>query len=189
MNYKELKSYFKTALGLADTGKVKRLFASLGYLNYQQITPEMCIEALNAHGFDFSQPFGYLAQSGLKNPRVERYISAYGLDRLTGVTVPAANTAPGVTPIASVGTTTNSTASGLNIFNSITGFLIGGVKSASDLINTLKGRDLLLAEAALEQQRAATASNTKKTNWLAIFGIGGAIVLIVIVVFVLKGKK
>lgn len=189
MNEKTLKKYFETALILADMGKVKRLFASLGYRDYQKITPEMCVTALDAHGSKFSQPFGTLAKEALNTPKVESFIRARKIDLLTGVDVPGTLPAPGVTPIASVGTTNNKNANGLAWFNSISSFLIGGVGSASSLINTMKGRDMILAEAALEQQRANTAANTKKTNWIAVFGIAGAVILIVVVVFILKGKK
>ena len=181
-----LKNYFETALILADSGKVKRLFASLGYRDYNAITPEMCLQALNAHGPEFSKPFGTLAKVALQNPRVESFISAHGLDRLTGVTVPASNTAPGVTTIASVGTTTSSTSAGLNVFSTISNSLMGGVKGVSDLINTLKGRDILLAEATLEQQKANTAAATKTTNWVAIFGIVAVAVVIVVGVVLFK---
>ena len=189
MNEKTLKSYFETALHLADMGKVKRLFAMLGYRDYQEITAEMCITALNAHGPKFSQPFGTLAKNALKTPKVESFIRARKIERVTGVDVPGAAPAPPVVNIAGVGTTSNKNVSGLAVFSEISNFLIGGVKSGVDLLNAIKGRDLILAEAALEQQRANTAANTKKTNWMAIFGIAGAVILIVVVVVVLKGKK
>lgn len=189
MNEKTLKSYFETALILADMGKVKRLFASLGYRDYQKITAEMCIIALNAHGFKFSIPFGTLAKNALKTPKVESFIRARKIERITGVNVPPAAPAPPVVSISGIGTTSNKNGSGLAVFSEISNFLIGGVKSGVDLLNAIKGRDLILAEAALEQQRANTAANTKKTNWLAILGIAGAVILIVVVVVVLKGKK
>lgn len=190
MNEQLLKSYFETALILADMGKVKRLFASLGIRDYQKITPEECIKALDAHGFKFSQPFGQLAKNALVTPKVESFIKARKMDRVTGVTVPGTLPTPGVTPIAGVGTTNNNkNANGVAWFNSISNFLIGGVDSASSLINTLKGRDVIMAEAALEQQKATTAANTKKTNWTAIFGIGGALAFIGAIVFILKRKR
>lgn len=188
MNQRTLKKYFETALTIADKGKVSRLFSSLGYRDYQKITPEMCIEALNAHGDKFSQPFGVLAKSALSTPKVESFMAAYGIDRLTGVDVPAATTAPAVTQVASVGTKPSSSSTGLSLFNSISNFLIDGVKSASDLINTMKGRDVLLAEATLEQQKANTAAATKKTNWVAAFGILAVVVIVVVGVVLLKKK-
>ena len=189
MNQITLKKYFETALTIADEGKVKRLFASLGYRDYQKITPEMCIQALNAHGDKFSQPFGTLAKSALSTPKVESFIAAHGIDLLTGVDVPTATTAPAVTQVASGGTKPSSGSSGLSLFNSISNFLIDGVKSASDLINTVKGRDMLLAEATLEQQKANTAAVTKTTNWVAIFGIAAVLVVVIVGVVLFKKYK
>ncbi len=189
MNERTLKKYFETALAIADEGKVKRLFASLGSHGYQKITPEMCIKALNAHGQNFSKPFGTLAKSALSTPKVESYIAAHGIDLLTGVDVPTATTAPAVTQVASVGTKPSSGSSGLSLFNSISNFLIDGVKSASDLINTVKGRDMLLAEATLEQQKANTAAATKTTNWVAIFGILAVVVVVIVGVVLFKKYK
>jgi len=191
MNQRTLKKYFETALTLADEGKVKRLFASLGYRDYQKITPEMCIEALNAHGSKFSQPFGTLAKSALSTPKVESFMAAHGIiDRLPGVSVPATATAPTtIAPITSVGVkTSNSGWSFLDGFEMISNFLIEGTDSVGSLLNILKGKDIVDSQAKLTEAQAKLAASTKP-NWALILGIFGVIVVIVIVVLVALKKN
>lgn len=194
MNQATLIKYFETALTIADKGKVKRLFASLGYRDYQKITPEMCIDALNAHGLNFSQPFGVLVKRALKTPKVDSYIAAHGIDLLTGVTVPSVpshpTTLPNVTVSNPQASGTSSSSSGSNwtsAFAVVTNFLIDGVNSASDLINSIKGRDVTAAQAELERQRAAAeAAKAEKAKSKILIYIVIAIIAVVAVIFGVK---
>lgn len=192
MNKATLIKYFETALTIADKGKVKRLFASLGYRDYQKITPEMCIEAINAHGLNFSQPFGVLVKRALKTPKVESYIAAHGIDIFTGVTVPPLPSHPTTLSNVTVSTpqASSSSSSGSNwmsAFGLVTDFLIAGVDSASDLLNAIKGRDVTAAQAEYERQRAAAAAaEAEKAKSKILIYIVIAIIAVVAVIFGVK---
>jgi len=73
MTEEMFKDYFKSALILVDPGKVKQLFKSLGYAVHDTITPEMCLQAINEHGVEFSKPLFELIKMALKTPRVKSY--------------------------------------------------------------------------------------------------------------------
>jgi hypothetical protein len=186
---RKLKNYFETALAIADNGKVKRLFASLGYRDYQKITPEMCVEALNAHGSKFSQPFGMLAKSALSTPKVESYMAAHGIiNSVEGVTVQATGSAPTTLPLMTTpGTKPKTGSNWLTGFETITNFLVQGTSSAATLLDTIKGRGMLDSEAQLTEAQAKLEAS-KKTNWVPILAIIGVIVAVVVGIVIFKKK-
>lgn len=188
----QVKEYFEQALLIADKGKVKRLFSSLGYRDFNKISVDMCLEALNDHGAAFSTPFGLLVKSAMATPKVESFINSHIINRIDGVTVPETATQPAVTAISGISSGKSSSSSGsdwLSGFSAVTNFLIQGASSASSLYNTIKGTGTTDSQTNLTLAQAKLAASTKP-NWALIIGIAGVcVVIIVIAVFALKKGK
>lgn len=149
-----LTSYFETALSVADYGKVSRLFDKLGYRMHGQITPAMCIDALQKHKGGFSVPFGKLVRAAMRTPKFTAMRSAAVVDKASG------------------------TGNGLEWFNSFTDFLIKSSGSVFDYLNLFENKENneLLAKSQYyysqaELQRAQSNSTVTKVIIAALVGI------------------
>lgn len=183
LTQEHIYNYFGIVLHFANKAKVKNLFTRLGY-HIEEPTAELCVQATNEYGVEFTQPFGKIAESALESPKYLAHMKV----------LKAGN--------AAISTSLNK-AKGESLTNEqkveLAGTIIGGISSwiasGQQIADTVVNKDANAANAQaalINAQANANKTNTETQNkWLIPVIIAVVVVLVVGIVAaaVIANKK
>lgn len=174
----QIYNYFAIILRFANRAKVKELFAKLGY-HIDEPSAELCVQATDEYGVEFTKPFGHIAAIALESPKYQSYMKvlAAGGNSLSH----PLNKADGKKQKEQMTNDQKIQLAG-TVLGSITSWLDSGKAIADTVVN--KDANAANAQAnLLTAQALAKQQNTDSTNkWLipviiivAIVVLGGII--------------
>lgn len=73
LTQEHIYNYFAIILNFANKAKVKELFAKLGY-HIDEPTAELCVQATNEYGVEFTKPFGHIAAIAIESPKYQAHM-------------------------------------------------------------------------------------------------------------------
>lgn len=170
LSQEHILNYYAIILRFANSGKVKGLFTKLGY-QIDEPTAELCVQATNEYGAEFTQPFGKIAAKAIESPKYQAYMKVLAASNSTMRHHLSKAKGEGLTNEQAVQVADT-------VLNSVTAWITAGKDIADTVVN--KDANAKNAEAnLLNAQAAANAKNADSTNkWLIpVICVVGFIVL------------
>ena len=187
LTQEHIYNYFGIVLHFANKAKVKSLFTKLGY-HIEEPTAELCVQATDEYGVEFTQPFGKIAESALESPKYLAHMKVLKAGN-AAISTPL-NKAKGESKGESLTNEQRVELAG-TIIGGISSWIASGQQIADTVIN--KDANAANAQAALINAQAnANKMNTETQNkWLIPVIIAVVVVLVVGIVAaaVIANKK